>query len=78
MVHDHQNVSAEAVIAGIRQADEAQIGEIRKAVMQRCKALFPNSEILFLDLPKHDLAERERLLDQMIVWLKTEMRRNNK
>ena len=72
MTHGERSVWAKDIIDNINQADAAQICEICAVVMQRYKVLFPDSEILFLNLPKYDIIERERLLSQIITWLKVE------
>lgn len=73
MVRRKKQIPIADILEGIRQADHAQVGEICAAVMQRYKALFPDCEIMFLNLPKYDIAERERLLRQIASWLEAEI-----
>ena len=51
----------ENIILFISQADDSQLNAITDALSARYKALFPNWEVVYLALPRHDAERREKL-----------------
>lgn len=51
------------VISKIRDANDAEISEMIKAIVQRYEAVYPGWEVLFLSLPKDDPDQRRRYLE---------------
>ena len=51
------------LISAIEQADGILLDLIADAVRNRYHALYPDEEIIFLSLPRHDYAERRRILE---------------
>lgn len=54
----------------ILEADDGQIIEIFKALIRRNNRLHPDSELVFLSLPRDDPQERERVVLQVCGILK--------
>lgn len=57
------------VLSKIVQADDIEISEIIKAVIRRYEAAYPDWEIIFLSLPKHDPVERCQRIEEALKFL---------
>lgn len=62
------------VLKAIEQADDVILSEIVKAVVRRNDRLHPESETVFLSLPREDGEERRRLLKSAENFLMKETR----
>lgn len=47
----------------IEQADDDEIKELELAICRNQNRKYPHEEVLFLSLPRHDRAERARVLE---------------
>ena len=54
------------LITAIEQADGYIIDEIISALQRRCRNLYPDEEIIYLSLPRHDHKERRRILESIL------------
>ena len=53
----------------IKSLNRAEIDEILFGIISRHSALFPESELVCLFLPKNDMEERKRILTQSVEFL---------
>lgn len=64
------NPDLETILEAIKQADVCEIYEIVDAAMDAYRAAYPDREIMFLSVPKHDPRERRRIPAHVINLLK--------
>ena len=50
------------ILTRIASASDRELTDIVRAVLARYDTLFPEEEVVFLSLPKHDQQEREAIL----------------
>lgn len=62
----------ESALRLVQNADPQDIQRLCHEVMARYRLLFPDSEIMFLSLPKNDPVERSRLVELLAVWLRND------
>ena len=53
-----------AILTRISSASDRELTDIVRAVLARYDTLFPEEEVFFLSLPKHDQQEREAILSR--------------
>lgn len=57
------------VLAFIKNTDGIQVELILNAVLDRKRELFPDWDIQYLTVPKHDSRERQLTLEYIIRWM---------
>lgn len=62
------------LLSQIRQSDDSEIVMILNEIITRYHALDPNTDVVFLSLPKNDLPQRERILSSLHCSLKEQDR----
>ena len=50
----------------INRADSSELSEIVQEVLRRYGKLFAQEEVVFLSLPRHDLQERQRIIQSVL------------
>ena len=50
----------------IERADSSELSDIVLHVLKRYQELFAEEEVVFLSLPKHDCAERSRIISAVL------------
>lgn len=63
-------MNTNSVISLIQNTTAEDIDALYHAITIRYKQLYPDSEFIFLSLPKNDPIERKRILEYTISWLK--------
>lgn len=58
-----------SVLSRILSADDAEISEIITAVIRRYGIVYPETEVVFLSLPKYDVPERKRIIESALKML---------
>ena len=71
-MHSHHNeeITMKTVLDWVRSAESAELNEIFLAAIQRQAILFPDWETILINLPKHDIAQRNTELDNIYAFLK--------
>ena len=57
------------ILAFIKNTDGIQVELILNAVLERKRELFPDWDIQYLAVPKHDDKERQLTLEYIIRWM---------
>ena len=58
--------NSEKALSQIKDADCKELTTLVQAILARYDALFPEDEVFFLSLPKHDRHEREAILTRFV------------
>ena len=64
------NISFDEVLQKIESADDHEIEQIMDAVRKRFAGAFPDWEVLYISLPKHNEKERQKTLDYLLRYFR--------
>ena len=57
------------VLVYTKNADDTQVEQILNAALDRKRELFPDWDIQYLAVPKHDYKERQLTLEYIVRWM---------
>ena len=57
------------VIRWIESMNSAEMDAILSAIIDRYSLLYPESELIYLFLPRNDMVERKQILHQVVTFL---------